>query len=65
MKKRVLAYNIIKSMKCLVLPVNQYITLHIPAQIITHACSYTVQLSYHNVFDRLFWQVPHRIQQKF
>ncbi|MDQ7938349.1 transposase [Lactiplantibacillus sp. WILCCON 0030] len=38
--------------------------LHIPARIVSHARQTWIQLSSANVFDRLFWQVLHRIQHR-
>lgn len=66
------AYNIVQSMKCLVLPATESCQLigtlrfklfRVPAQIVRHAHNIIIKLSSTNVFDNLFWQVLHRIQQ--
>jgi len=67
-----LAFNIIQSMKCLVLPATescqQISTLRLklfrlPAKIINHARNQIIQLSKHNVYDSLFWKVLNQVQQ--
>lgn len=67
-----LAFNIIQSMKRMVLPTTescrQINTLRIrlfriPAKIIQHARSKIIQLSKYNVYDSLFWNVLDQIQQ--
>jgi len=65
-----LAFNIVQSMKCLVLlstkSYKQINTLRlqlfrIPAKIIQHARSKFIQLSRFNIYDRLFWKVLKKI----
>jgi len=67
------AYNLIQAMKSAVLPPTEathsvmtlrFKLLHIPARIVSHARQTWIQLSSANVFDRLFWQVLHRIQHR-
>ena len=66
------AYNIVQSMKCLVLPATEscqqigtlrFKLFRIPAKIISHAREKIIQLSSNNVFDRLFWQVFRRVRR--
>ena len=65
-----IAYSVVQILKQLALPVGEandgvialrFKLFHIPAKIIHHARKIIVQLSKANVFDRLFWQVLHRI----
>jgi len=66
-----IAYNVVQILKQLALPAGEanngvmalrFKLFHVPAKIIHHARKTIVQLSKANVFDRLFWQVLHRIQ---
>jgi len=67
------AYNLIQAMKSAALSPTEathsvmtlrFKLLHIPARIVSHARQTWIQLSSANVFDRLFWQVLHRIQHR-
>lgn len=67
----VLAFNIVQSMKCIILPATesckQINTLRlklfrIPAKIIQHVRSKIIQLSRFNVYDRPSWRVLKRIK---
>lgn len=66
-----IAYNIVQMMKHFTFPKKdqkatvstiRFKLFHIAAKVTTHARKICVQLSSTNVFDRLFWQVLHRIQ---